>query len=158
MNFAHETIYLLACHFVKCWLVLNFFTSSLSSKSVSVSLLKTPPYFRFVATLSCDLLLIMTSVSDCRFFSDINMSRGTVATHECWWEFKLSILQIYCWVCQSKHWKSVNNDRVTSMRLLSSFLEHIVDFVYRVSCTGLLISLFFIQWHFIIAQSKMNWF
>jgi len=35
---------------------------------------------KYVATLPCDLLSITTSFSDCRLFSDINISQGSVAT------------------------------------------------------------------------------
>jgi len=39
--------------------------------------------FKCVATsyVACDLSLITTSASDCRLFSDINNSQGTVPTH-----------------------------------------------------------------------------
>jgi len=39
-----------------------------------------PQYLKCLATEPCDLSLIAISVSNCRLFSDINISQGSVAT------------------------------------------------------------------------------
>jgi len=44
-------------------------------------LVKIPPLLNHVATIPCDLLLITVHVSSCCCFSDINISRGSLATH-----------------------------------------------------------------------------
>jgi len=61
--------------------VKNYFTSKLRNKSVVKRLLNNPPHLKQVATLSCDFLLITMHASDFRYFSDIDVSQGSVATH-----------------------------------------------------------------------------
>jgi len=75
---ACDTIHLLACNFAK-FLRILFFTSN-SSKYVAKWSLNNPPHFKRVATVPCDVSLITMHVSDCRWFSDINVSGGNVAT------------------------------------------------------------------------------
>jgi len=39
------------------------------------------PHLKYVTAVPCNLSLITTLVGDCRSFSDINVSQGSVATH-----------------------------------------------------------------------------
>ena len=51
-----------------------FFTDRLSNKRFLIWLLTTPPYFKYVATLPCNLTFMAC-------FADINVSQGSVATY-----------------------------------------------------------------------------
>ena len=55
----------------------NSFTDILSNKFAIKSLLNILPHLKHVATLPCDLPLIMTHILDCRPFSDISVSEAT---------------------------------------------------------------------------------
>jgi len=55
----------------------NCFTNKLNGKFILKRSLNNPSH---VATLPCDLSLIIMLVSDCRQFSDINVSQGSVMT------------------------------------------------------------------------------
>jgi len=39
-----------------------------------------PQYFKYLATVPCDLSLCTIFISNCRLFSGINISQGSVAT------------------------------------------------------------------------------
>ena len=79
-----------------------------------------------LATVPCDLLLITISDSNCRLFSDINISQGSVAT-------RLRRVGLF-----SNHFtanfplnqavkeflKTSRFDEVTAMSLVAYFLEH----------------------------------
>jgi len=63
-----------ACNFAKYLSILIFFTLRLSYKPFLFWLLRTPPHFKYAATLLCNLMLMAC-------FADINVSQGSVATY-----------------------------------------------------------------------------
>ena len=65
--------HVLGCNFAKYSLILIFYTPRLSNKLFLIWL-TTPPHFKYVATLPCNLLLMA-------YFADINVSQGSVATY-----------------------------------------------------------------------------
>ena len=69
-------------NFAKCLQILKIVSlySKLNNKSVVIRLLNNPAHLKRVATLPCDLLLIMMHASDFRWFSDVDVSQGSVAT------------------------------------------------------------------------------
>jgi len=56
-------------------------TDRLSNKPCIIWLLKIPPHLKYVPTVPCNLSLITALVCDCRSFSDISVSQGSVAMH-----------------------------------------------------------------------------
>ena len=53
----------------------------IDNKAFLIYLLKIPPHLIYVTTVPCNLSLITALLCDCRSFSDINVSQGSVATH-----------------------------------------------------------------------------
>ena len=53
----------------------------IDNKAFLIYLLKIPPHLINVTTVPCNLSLITALLCDCRSFSDINVSQGSVATH-----------------------------------------------------------------------------
>ena len=60
---------------------LIFFTGRLSNKPFLILLLTISSHLKYVTTVPCNLLLVTALVWDCRSFSDIHDSQGSVATH-----------------------------------------------------------------------------
>jgi len=58
----------------------NFFTGRLTGKFATKSNFTIPPHPKHVATLPCDSSLITIHISDCRQFSGIHVSQGSVET------------------------------------------------------------------------------
>ena len=78
----HDTIHLFAYNYAKCLSILKI--SSLTdsaTKPCLIWLLTIPPHLKYVTTVPCNLSLITTLVGDCRSFSDVSVSQGSVATH-----------------------------------------------------------------------------
>ena len=76
--------YALACNFAKYSPIFNFFcTHRLSNKHFLICLLTTPSHLKHVATLTCNLLLMV-------YFADINVSQGSVRSNigKVPWHFK----------------------------------------------------------------------
>ena len=59
----------------------TFFSGRFCHKPFLIWLLKVPPHLKYVTTAPCNLSLIAALVCDCRSFSDVNVSQGSVATH-----------------------------------------------------------------------------
>jgi len=70
----HETTTLLLVTLRNIHRFKKNFTDRLSNKPFLIWLLTTPPHFKYVATLPCNL-----SLMDC--FDDIDVSQGSVATY-----------------------------------------------------------------------------
>ena len=58
---------------------LKKFSGRLSDKPFLVT--EIPPHLKYVTSVPCNLLLITVLVCNCRSFSDVNVSQGSVATH-----------------------------------------------------------------------------
>jgi len=67
--------HLIACNFAKYSLILFFFTDRLTNKPFLIWLLTTPPDFKYVPILPCNLSLIAC------FLAFFNVSQGSVATY-----------------------------------------------------------------------------
>ena len=93
-----------------------FFHHRLSNKSFLIRLLTTPPYFKYVATLLCNLSLMS-------FFADMNVSQGSVATYaRCGGIFDIRLTTNLPWKLPVKKiLKSVRNYRVMVMSLWHRF-------------------------------------
>ena len=74
MKKVHETITFLLVNLPNIHRFKNIFTRRLSNKPFLIWLLTSPPHLKYVAALSCNLLLM-----GC--FGDISVSEGSVATY-----------------------------------------------------------------------------
>jgi len=63
------------------FLILKYFYRQTQQWICSKLLLKMPQYLKCLATVPCDLSLITISVSNCRLFSDINISQDIVSKY-----------------------------------------------------------------------------
>ena len=103
---------------------LSLFYCSFSNKHISIWLLTIPPHLKYVTTVPCNLSLISASVCNCRLFSDISVSRGSVATHMRCGEIVNKFLAAYLLENLTVK-KTIENplriNRVTAMSLVSPF-------------------------------------
>jgi len=76
----HKTITFVLVTLPNIYQFKKFFTHRLSNKLFLIWLLTTPPHFKYVATLPCNLLLMAC-------FADINVSQGNSNIHKVLWDF-----------------------------------------------------------------------